>query len=174
MSELTKVGRVASPYGIKGWVKIQSYTSPPDNLFEYQPLVVDGGGQLVFEEYKAHGKSHVAKLKGVDDRTQAELFCPKDIYINKDRLPEPAVDEFYWHQLENLKVISEFEGERYCLGRVKEVISTGANDVIVVEPTDEMSPSIESRERLIPFVDSYTGDVDLNTKEMIVFWDPDF
>ena len=130
--------------------------------------------ELSTESYKAHKKAFVAKLSNIADRTEAELFCPEDIWVKTALLPSLSDEEFYWYQLQTLLVYSEFEGERYCLGRVKEVVATGANDVLVVEPTIEITQSIEAKERLIPFADEFTGAINLDQGEMTVFWDPEF
>lgn len=177
MTEFTKVGNIGSAYGIKGWVNVQSHTSPSDNIFNYQPWFIKVGDEYQEQEldaHKAHGKTFVAKLANVDDRTQAELFCPKEIWVKTEQLPSLNDEEFYWYQLQTLLVYSEFEGKRYCLGRVKEVIATGSNDVLVVEATDEIDELVESKERLIPFADEFTGSIDLDKGEMTVFWDPEF
>lgn len=173
MSRLVKAGRIGSAYGIKGWVNIQSFTSPSSNLFDYGPWRLDSGKACTFEQFKPHKKAFVAKIEGVDDRTAAEMFCPQDIWVDQAVLPSTADDEFYWHQLESLKVISEFDGNSVCLGRVKKLLATGSNDVLVVEPID-VSEGVEPRERLIPFINEFTGPVDFDAQTITVYWDPEF
>ena len=192
---LLAVGRITSVYGIKGWVKIESSTEPRANLFIYQPWYIAGlnGFQTVeIDEHRPHGNGYAGHIRGVDDRDIAGTYCRKDIYIEKRLLPELASDELYWHQLEGLRVYSvglsslgqdsigpsnigqgqeALQSERVLLGKVSEVMETGANDVLVVKTC---SDSIDTRERLIPWLEEVLYNIDLDKGEVEVYWDPDF
>ena len=92
--------------------------------------------------------------------------------MQRDQLPELAPGEYYWHQLQGLRVISDYEGNHFRLGVVERLLETGANDVLVVRGG---SDSIDRRERLIPYVPGqYVKAVDLAAGEMRVEWDPEF
>ncbi|MCP8898003.1 ribosome maturation factor RimM [Gilvimarinus xylanilyticus] len=174
-SNLVDSGRISTAFGIKGWLKIQSFTEPADNLFSYSPWWIKtahGVKAVEVDEFKPHGKGYVAHLKGVDDRDLAASYTGVTIAIERDALPELDDGEYYWHQLQGLAVFSEFDGQRVRLGAVKRLLETGANDVLVVQADDQ---SIDKRERLIPYVpDDYVLNVDLETGEMTVYWDPEF
>ena len=175
MSKLLNVGRITSVFGIKGWVKIHSQTEPADNLFDYQPWFLKtkhGVKSIELVEWRPHGKGFVAQIVGIDDRNQAELLCPVDIAVEKDILETLDEGEFYWHQLEGLRVISDFEGQSYDFGTVKKILPTGANDVLVVVGDGQ---SMDQKERLIPYVpDQFVTDINIADGIIRVDWEPDF
>jgi 16S rRNA processing protein RimM len=174
-SNLVNVGRITAVFGIKGWVKIHSYTDPQENLFEYHPWFLKtahGVKKIEIDEAKPHGDSFVAHIVGVDDRDLAMEFTAADIAIERNLLPELDAGEYYWSQLEGLAVFTQFSGARQRLGVVSKLFETGANDVLVVAADAE---SIDDRERLIPYVpEQFVISVNTHTREMIVDWDPEF
>lgn len=174
-SNLVNIGRITTVYGVKGWVKIHSSTEPRENILRYQPwwLKTSHGVKAVeIDAGRQHGQGLVAHIKGVDDRDKAREFCQLDIAVERDQLPALEEDEFYWHQLEGLTVISEFEGGEYNLGRVVKLIETGANDVLVVKGGGN---SLDRKERLVPYVPGqFIKSIDLDAGEMRVDWDPEF
>ena len=175
MSDLLNVGRISTVYGVKGWVKVSSQTEPADNLFSYQPwyLKTKHGVQVVeLESWRHHGKGFVAHIVGIDDRDQAEALCPVDIAIDKGLLAALPEGDFYWHQLEGLRVLSQFDQQTYDFGVVKKILPTGANDVLVVIGDEH---SLDQRERLVPYVlGQFVKQVNLNDNCIYVEWDPDF
>ena len=174
-THLINVGRITAVYGIKGWVKVHSYTEPQDNLFEYHPWFLKtahGVKQIEIDEARPHGDAFVAHIVGVDDRDLAAQYTAADIAIERDMLAELDDGEYYWDQLIGLNVFTEHAGERQRLGVVFKLMETGANDVLVVQGD---SRSIDQRERLIPYVPGqFVVSVDLSTSEMLVDWDPEF
>lgn len=174
-SNLVTVGRIGSAYGIKGWFKVRSDTEPAENMFAYSPWwLKTRHGVKAFEcdQFKPHGKSLIAHLVGVDDRDVAEALAPADIAIERDQLPELAAGDFYWHQLIGLRVVTQFQGETRDLGRVKELMETGANDVLVVASD---AHSVDERNRLVPYIpEQFVLDVDTQAGVIKVDWDPDF
>ncbi len=175
MSNLLNVGRITAVFGVKGWVKIHSQTEPPENIFNYQPWYLKtkhGVKPAEFAQWQAHGKGFVASIVGVDDRNQAEALCPVDIAIDKASLEVLESGEFYWHELEGLRVISEFSGQQYDFGVVKKMLPTGANDVLVVVGDEQ---SIDQSERLIPYAPGqFINNVDIASGIITVDWDPEF
>ena len=167
-----QIGRFGAAYGLKGWVKVNSFTDPIDQITAYLPWILKRGKQelqLKIEQCKPQGKGLVALVEGFSDRNQAEAIVGVEIWIDRARLPELEQDEFYWNQLEGLEVVGQ-SGE--ILGRVNYLMETGANDVLVVKPTPE---SIDDRERLIPYVeDSVIKNVDLEQRRIIVDWNIDY
>lgn len=174
-SNLVNVGRITAVYGVKGWVKVHSYTEPQDNLFEYHPWFLKtkhGVKKIEIDEARPHGDAFVAHIVGVDDRDFALQYTAADIAVERDLLPELDDGEYYWSQLEGLVVFTQFDGKRQRLGAVSKIMETGANDVLVVAADAE---SIDKRERLIPYVpEQFVLSVDLNNGEMLVDWDPEF
>lgn len=174
-STLVNVGRITAVYGVKGWVKVHSYTEPQDNLFEYHPWFLKtkhGVKQIEIDEARPHGDAFVAHIVGIDDRDLAAEYTAADIAVERELLPELDDGEYYWSQLEGLVVFTQFGGERKRLGVISKIMETGANDVLVVAAD---SQSIDQRERLVPYVpEQFVLAVDLDTGEMLVDWDPEF
>jgi 16S rRNA processing protein RimM len=171
---LIVVGKITSVHGVKGWVKIHAYTDPETNIFNYQPwyLAMPGGDrQVVVDQHRAATKGFIAHIEGLDDREQARLYCQREIRVPADQFPEAEAGEIYWHQMEGLRVITRYEGRVADLGTIKGFLETGANDVLVVSGDQQ---SIDSRERLIPYVDGYVETIDLDNGTVYVQWDPDF
>lgn len=160
------IGKISGVFGIKGWVKIFSYTEPRDNLFNYKCWHLRKNTELKtfqVEAGQAHSKSVVAKLQGIEDRDQAALLNGWDILIERSQLPPAGPDEYYWADLEGL-VVETTQG--VSLGVVDYLLETGANDVLVVKG---------ERERLIPFLRGSTIiTIDLDHGKIIVDWDSEF
>lgn len=172
------VGRITSAYGVKGWVKIHSYTDPAESIFQFDRWSLESNAtsraatEITVAEHRQHGKGFVARIKGIENRTAAEAICQRAIFVNTEALPALPEGEYYWQQLIGLHVISNHEGaQEILLGKISSMLETGANDVMVVSPCDG---SIDQRERLLPYVDVYVLKVDLDNNQMLVDWDPDF
>ena len=168
------VGKITGCYGIKGWVRIHSYTEPMENFLGFGKWLLkrrDGEVPVVFDSGKRHGKGLVAHIDGVDDRTAAEAFKGLEVLVEAESLPRLDDGEFYWHQLEGLQVWCRDGDESVLLGEVDHLLDTGANDVLVLKPCEG---SIDDRERLIPYlVDDVVTRVDTEAGVMEVDWFPD-
>lgn len=171
-SDLVELGSITSLYGVKGWLKVFSHTEPMENILSYSPwqLKLDGRWTPVkVEQGKRHGKGLVVKLAGCEDRDQAARYCGAAIAVERSALPDLDSEEFYWHQLEKLTVMTE---SGVNLGQVDYLIATGSNDVLVVKGTAE---SLDKRERLIPYLpDQVVKEVNLEAGTIRVDWDPEF
>ena len=175
-SERVIIGKITSVYGIKGGIKVHSYTEPMENFFAYTNCFIQRGTQWVpikFENGKRHGKGLVAQISGVNDRDQAALFCKSEIAVSADALPELEDDEYYWHQLEGLKVFTcDADNNDLLLGVVSHLIETGSNDVLVVH---KCQGSIDKQERLIPYLPGrFVETIDIDKGFIRVNWDPEF
>jgi 16S rRNA processing protein RimM len=174
-SNLVNVGRLTAVYGIKGWLKVHSYTEPAENLFEYHPWQLKtrhGVKQVEINEFRPHGDAFVVHIVGIDDRDEAAIYTAVDIAVDRDLLPELDEGEYYWNQLEGLVVVTQYDGVEKRLGKVSKLFETGANDVLVVTPDEQ---SIDQRERLIPYVpEQFVLSVNLDLGEIRVDWDPEF
>ena len=162
------VGRMASAFGIKGWIKVSSYTSPLENIFLYTPWQLRQSGSREISrtveliEGKPHGKGLVAKFAGVDDRDQADSLKGLEIVVDRCQLPEPEEGLYYWADLVGLQVET---AEGRSLGRVDQMLQAGAADVMLV--------CGEGNSRhMIPFIrDEVILTVDLDAGFIRVNWE---
>ena len=169
--DLIVLGKIVSVHGVKGEVKVYSFTDPIDNVLDYRNWTLRRDGEVRQVELvsgRLQGKVLVAKLKGLDDREVARTYAGFDICVPRALLPDLEDGEYYWHQLEGLKVI-DLQGQ--LLGRLDHLLETGSNDVMVVKPCPG---SLDDRERLLPYTEQCVQKVDLAAGEMRVDWDADF
>ncbi|MGB5325650.1 MAG: ribosome maturation factor RimM [Pseudomonadales bacterium] len=184
------VGRLNGSFGVRGWLKLESFTEPVDNIFAYQPWRVSAAsvGGLVrskrgeqglpavvqIEDRENHGNEFVVKLAGVDSKEAAARFAGLLIEVPRACLPENEAGDYYWHQLEGLEVYqvdtAGAAGEK--LGRVDHLLATGANDVLVVRGDIKAGAGgSKASEILIPYLpDTVVLAVDLDQGRMLVDW----
>lgn len=175
-ADLVVVGRITAVYGVKGWVKIHSYTEPMDNILGFRSWYLQRNGRwqaVALAEVKRHQKGLIALLEGVDDREEARSYCQCDIAVSAGEMPALEEGEFYWHQLEGLRVYTAVDTQpETLLGAVHHMLETGANDVMVVRPC---GGSIDDRERLVPWLpDTVVKRVDRKAGAIYVDWDSEF
>jgi len=161
--EYVIVGKIGATYGIKGWLKIVSFTETIPNILDYDPWYLEENQvwkPIEISDAREHGKGVVAKIAGLDTPEQARLFTGKAIAIKRTQLPTLKKNEYYWSDLEGLTVINQ-TGE--VLGRIIYLIATGSNDVLVVKG---------DKEHAIPYIlDEVVTSVDLSKRVMHVNWD---
>ena len=168
---LLVLGKIVSVHGVRGEVKVYSFTDPIGNLLDYRHWTLKRGDEVRQAEMlrgRVQGNVLVAKLKGLDDREVARTLADFEICVARHELPELGRGEYYWHQLIGLRVV---DPEARLLGKVDHLLETGANDVLVVRPCEG---SLDDRERLLPYIDACVLAVDLEAGEMRVDWDADF
>lgn len=157
------LGRIVGIFGVKGWIKVFSYTKPRETIIEYGNWLLKRGEAwraVTIEEGKLHGKLVVAKLANIENRDTAIELVDSDITVLREELPKTQEDEYYWTDLEGLRV---FHRDGHLLGRVTHLLATGANDVLVVKG---------DLEHLIPFVmGKVILDVDLVKGMISVDWE---
>jgi len=160
------MGRITAPYGVKGWVRVVTFTEAPENLLDYTPWHLQLDDRWLAVELldgHVHGKGLVVQLAGCDDRDAAAALSGTEVGIYRSQLPVPGDDEYYWSDLVGLQV---FTTDDRLLGVVDHLIETGANDVLVIRG---------ERECLVPFIrDQVIQSVDLEAGVIRVDWDPDF
>ena len=139
------IGKVTGAHGIKGWLKIQSFSSPPENILNYPSWIIDNQGVEDFyliEQGKKLNSKIIVKLEKIDDRTTAEFLINSKIQILRSDLPKLSNESYYWSDLEGLNVLNL---EEKIIGKIESLIETGANDVMVIN-------SSKNKRILIPFV----------------------
>ncbi|HEX2082505.1 MAG TPA: ribosome maturation factor RimM [Xanthomonadaceae bacterium] len=161
------IGRIHGAFGVRGEVKLESFTDPRNGVFRYQPWTLrDAQGrerELAGARGRETAKGIVAQLPDVADRDAAEALRGTEVWVPRSALPPPKEGEYYWVDLEGLRVVN-VEGIEF--GTVSHLFSTGANDVLVVQG---------ERERMLPFVQpDVIRSVDFETDTITVDWDADF
>ena len=160
------MGRLAAPYGVKGWLRVTSYTELPGNLLDYSPWYLrrqDKWQATTIVSARAHGKGLVVQLKGCDDRDAAAMLTGTEIGVYRSQLPAAEADEFYWSDLVGMQVIAQ---DDRVLGKLDHLFETGANDVMVVKGEQQY---------LVPYIEGQVvQSVDLEARIIRVDWDPDF
>lgn len=155
------IGRIGAPHGLNGWVSVQSYTSPIENILNYRDWYLDGLDRTVqVAEFRQNGHKILVQLANVTDRDQAASLTNTKIMLEQAELQQLPADEFYWHDLIGMLVVTT-TGQ--TLGVVGEMLNKGASDI--------MSVYQGKNEYLIPFVmrDIVTA-VDLAAKQITVDW----
>jgi len=159
------LGRIVGLFGVRGWVKVFSYTDPRDAILHYNHWLVSRDGdwkRLAIAEGKCHGKAVIVRMDGVHDRDAAAELIGCDVAVRRDELPDTAEGSYYWADLEGMRVVDRRGKE---LGTVAYLLATGANDVLVTEGDGE---------RLIPFIpDQVILDVDTASGIIRVDWEWD-
>lgn len=165
MNEQILLGRVNGLFGVRGWLRVFSYSRPPAQILEYNPLLLkttDGWQAFEVEDKQAFADGRlVVKFKGVDDREVARLLMGQDIAIQTSQLVR-ADDDVYWVDLIGCQLVSE-NGQH--IGRIVDMMETGANDVMRIKRD---SGEVE----LVPFVmDVVVKRLNLQEKQVVVNWE---
>jgi 16S rRNA processing protein RimM len=164
-SDWIVMGRIAAPFGIKGWVKVQAFSEDPSTLMDFESWRVGRGAEhklYTVEAIQDHSNTLVAKLAGIDDRDAAYALRGQEISVARSDLPPPEENEYYWSDLIGLTAVNR---EGIELGKVDSLMETGAHDVLVIKG---------KREHLIPFVAQFVGKVDMAGRQIEVDWGEDY
>lgn len=190
------VGRIGGAYGIKGWVRIQSFTDTAEDILALNGWQLAAPGQrdsgktpteVEVVEGRMHGKGPIARLAGIEDRNAAERLRGQEIWVAEATLPALEEGEYYWRDLLGLQVYCSGAGagagadageetgqndsQEQLLGEVDHLLETGANDVLVLRACDG---SVDDRERLIPYLPGeVVMAVDVENRRMSVRWHPE-
>lgn len=160
------VGRVGSPHGVRGWVHVHSYTQPKENIARYLPWRLRRAERWLsgdVTDVRCRGKDIVAKFSQWDEREGAQQLSGAEIAILRTQLPALKEGEYYWADLVGLTV---WNLEGVGLGRVAQLMATGANDVLIVNG---------ERVRLIPLLMAHVvREIDFERNVIRVDWDPEF
>jgi 16S rRNA processing protein RimM len=176
-ADAIEVGRIADAWGVKGWFKVLPHSADPQALFSskrwyLQPSergakTFSGTVLLRVREAKEHSDTVVARADEVDDRAAAEALRGARVFVPRSSFPTADKDEYYWVDLLGLDVVNR---EGVALGKVKELMSTGPQTVLVLEYEQDG----KALERMLPFVSAYVDGVDLPGRKITVDWQPDY
>jgi len=159
------LGRISGTFGVKGWVRIHSYTDPPENIFEYDEWLMSRGGEWALIELidgRMTDKGVLVKLAGMETPEEARLYVGSEIGVPRSQLPATEPGEYYWSDLEGLEVLGS-DGK--LLGRVDHFRSTPGGDVVVIRG---------KREHWVPFVKERIVKVDLAAGQIVLDWAEDW
>jgi 16S rRNA processing protein RimM len=158
---LVLVGRFGAPQGVRGEVRVQSYTASPAAIGGYGPLTdASRTKDFAFERLRPlKDDMLVVKVKGVDAREDAAALTGVELFVRRDRLPEPSEDEFYYDDLVGLVALTP---EGASLGRVAAVENYGAGDILEVAPDSGGEPLV------LPFAKSVVLAVDFEAGVVVV------
>ncbi|CAM3230567.1 ribosome maturation factor RimM [Shewanella violacea] len=167
------LGKLGSSHGIKGWLKITTYTDSVEGIFDYSPWLIKEQGEwreVKVLQWRFQGKAVVASLEGVETRDQAQMLTNCEIAVTLQQMETLPEDEFYWRDLIGCEVVNT---KGYNMGKVQEIVETGSNDVLLVKANAK--DGFGKAERMIPFVtEQFIIEVNLTEKQITVDWDPDF
>ncbi len=161
--ESLELGRIGAPYGIKGWVHVQSFTSPPDKLLKYREWTLtarDVPTACKVMEGRTQGSGIVARLEGIEDRDRAALLQGAMISVPRSALPRLRKREFYQADLIGLSV-ANLEGA--ALGAITHFVETPGGDIMVVRGET-------GNEHWVPATKEHLSKVDLAAGQVVVDW----
>lgn len=166
-----ELGKVVGVWGVKGWIKLHSYTRDRVDIAQYATWYLQEprkkGEPVAFNvlSCREQGQGIAAQLEGMTDRDQAMAMNGQKILVKQEDLPALPDGEYYWQQLIGLDVFNE----QTRIGVIGSILETGANDVLVVEQAQKDQSDV-----LIPYTDDVVIGVDLEQGAMQVNWDPSY
>lgn len=160
------LGRITGAFGVRGWLKVMSFTDPVEQILDYPTWRADlpraGRRELRPLEGRRHGKGLVVRFEGIDDRDAAIALGRLDVWVERRELPALKKDEYYRADLVGFEVVN-LQGQ--ALGRVDHFLDMPANAVMVVAGL---------REHWLPLGPDQVFRVDLEHGRITVDWDPEF
>jgi 16S rRNA processing protein RimM len=164
------MGRVAGPYGVGGWLRIEPWSEDPETLLRHAAWLIrprDGSSpwrEVEVVQARRHGAGLVAAFAGITTRDAAGALHGCEIGLPRGALDAPGPDQYYWADLEGMAVVNR---AGTGLGRVTGVAASGAHAILRVADA-------AGGERLIPFVSAYVDRVDADAGRIEVDWQPDY
>ena len=163
-----EVGRLGAAHGVRGWLRVQSFTDPPQRLFEWKLWRLQAGDkpgalhEVKLLEARPQGNGWIARLEGIDERDAASRLAGHLVLVDRAELPATHGREHYRADLVGYEV-KNLEGA--LLGLVDHFVDTPGNAVMVIKGT---------REYLVPMVAQYLRSVDQQSRRLVVDWPEDF
>lgn len=163
MAKYYNVGKIVNTHGVRGEVRVISSTDFPEERYEkgsflYIEVSPNQMLEVKVSSHRLHKNFHLLTFEGYDNLNDVEEFKGKMLKINEDQLNDLDEDEFYYHEIIDCEVYTE---EGLKLGKIKEILSPGANDVWVVKRQGE-------KDLLLPYIGDVVKNVDVENKKVIV------
>ena len=164
---LVTLGRFGSVFGVKGWIKVHSFTEPLGNILQFHThWLIQNNKQawqpINIEAYKIQGQSIIAKMKGIDERETARQFTNKEIAIHREHLPKLETEQFYLHDLIGMKVYNQ---NNLLLGHITDFQEAGSHHIFIIKG---------EKEHWLPYTDDVIKKINLDEQYIEVDWDPEF
>jgi 16S rRNA processing protein RimM len=154
------LGQIGAAHGVRGEVRLYSFTAEPEAIAGYGPLETEDGGVVQIESLRRAKDHFVAKLAGIADRSAAERLTNVKLYVLRERLPAPdQPDEFYHADLIGLRAMTR-EGED--LGRIVALRNFGAGDIL------EIAPKAGGETVLLPFTKAVAPEIDIAGGRIVI------
>jgi 16S rRNA processing protein RimM len=156
------IGRVSRPHGMKGEIRIEYFNPEDPNFFSRYQMIFIQGDKESPRPYRPiavrpHKKFVLAQLEGVRTREEAEQLKGKVVLVDAAELPPLDADEYYWHEILGMRVVTENGGD---VGKITEIVPTGSNDVYVVREGE--------KESLIPAIKDVILSIDKKARTIII------
>ncbi|QJC36266.1 16S rRNA processing protein RimM [Enterobacteriaceae endosymbiont of Donacia cincticornis] len=164
------LGKFGKTYGIKGWIKLYSYTQKKRNIFLYKKIFILNNINVIyfikFFKYKVYKKNYIVQLKNLSSINTIINLINQKIYIFKNELKKyKNIKEYYWYEIIGCYVFNKY----FLLGKVVDLIKLKIHDVIIIQPN---LFKINKKEILIPFIEpNIIKKIDLTNKIIKVNWD---
>ena len=165
MTKKLLIGKFNGLFGIRGEVKVFSYSKPCTNILSYKPWFIklqNTWRPLEFTKGFVSSKNIVVRIMDVCNIDQAQQLLGLNIYIKRSQLAILEKDQYYWADIIGFKVINK---QNIYLGNVSSILDTGANDVLIVDG---------KKTHFVPYIKHFLIKVDLDKKQVLVDWDEDF
>jgi 16S rRNA processing protein RimM len=158
---LIALGRFGAPQGVRGEIRVKSYTAEPQAIAAYGPLTDEAGARrfVVKAVRPLRDDMIVARVEGMSTREAAAALTGVELYARRSQLPPPGPDEFYYSDLIGLEAVTP-EGE--ALGRVTALLNHGAGDIMEIAPADG------GETRLLPFTRQVAPEIDFAAGRIVI------
>jgi 16S rRNA processing protein RimM len=157
---LVCLGQIGAPHGVRGEVRLRSFTAEPEAIAGYGPLQTEDGRAIEIESLRAAKDHFVAALAGIHDRDAAAQLANAKLYAPRERLPQLADPEEFYHS--DLIGIAVLDPSGRLIGHVVAIHNFGAGDLI------EVRLEADGKTELLPFNDSNVPSVDIATRTMVI------
>lgn len=159
MTDKICVGAIAGAFGVRGELRLKSFTAAPEDIATYGPLETEDGGRSFAVTLTGQTTNALtARLSGVSSKEEADALRGVQLFVARDRLPNLPDDEYYHADLIGLEV---YDSGGTLLGRVKAVLNHGASDILEIH-----GPRLKSTV-LLPFTLAAVPTVDLASGRIV-------
>ncbi len=155
-----RVARIGAAHGVRGEMKLWSFTQDPAAVADYGPLETEDGKRFDIESMRPAKDHFVVRIAGIGDRDAAAKLCNLDLYVPRDRLPAIEDDDTYYHA--DMIGLTAVTPEGAALGTVSALHNFGAGDLIEIATTQGGEPL------LLPFTDAIVPEIDMAARRIVV------